>query len=163
MDFHTNDAINAVTAAEATDFTTNPVTWRFSCNANDVVTDTSVPRLAGCNLLDGWTTDTDTCMVQYEDASTNRINLCACDCGSADKEAKCHYGGRGTWNAQTYPFLRATAKQAALPAGALLSQRNRDLFRNNGVYDMIATLKNMTMLQPLMPEGSFGFYQVGSM
>lgn len=158
VNFHTNIDNAVPTVADATNFDIEPPTWRFSCRPEDVVTDTSIPKIAGCSGIYNWTADTDTCMIPYSLASTDFINLCLCDCGSPDKEAACHYGQVVTHNPTNYPFLRATAKQAARPAASILTQRNHDLFNTSGVYGVIDKLRQMGSMN--MPNGTFGIYQV---
>lgn len=157
VDFHTSDQVNVQTVVDATNFEQDPPTWRFSCKPEDVAPD--VPKIAGCTKIPGWTPDTDTCMIHSQLAATDKINLCLCDCGSPDKESACHYGPVGYPNSKTFPFLRATAKQAGMPAAAMLSERNWQLFNNSGIYTMIKTLRDMVALNPIMPQGSLGMYQ----
>lgn len=158
VDLHTSGNFTIGTVLDATNFALEPPVWRFSCRPEDQTT--NLPRIAGCSAIPGWGYDTDTCMLQYGDVGTDKVNLCVCDCGGKENENKCNFGSMTEQNSGKFNFLRATAKQAAAPAARILIERNRDLFLKNGVYDMISTLRQMAALQLIMPQGSFNMYYV---
>lgn len=138
VDFHTDDTVSLQTVLDASNAMENPIiNWRFSCRSNDAANITS---MVGCaDAVANWTVSTQVCSL-YDGGN----GLCMCKCETDAQASACGNGMMANENSKTFPLMRTSAMDQGMVAAKVLSERNRQLFKEGDVYNLITALKLMS-------------------
>lgn len=151
VDYLANNTVSLATVRDASRLTEEPIQLRSSCKQ------VYQTWQACAEFVPGFDAGMQVCQFKPFTVGNTEPWLCACDCSTPEKQNACYRGP--TTGGRTYDFTMRTLDQGMADAAAALSQQNQQLFNSTGVYSIIQTLRAISSMEHVMPEGSFQVYQ----